>query len=197
MRYGPILLLCLFFYANRAQAQETRTYQVSVAGISIGEMKAHKNHQGEETRYRIESEVSFWFFGRISVDYFINTRYKGEHLVHSESATSSNRGDFASSIVWQGDHYDITATSYKYEKDTVINHLMDFSSAKFYFEEPTEVNIFMAENFGMPSPVRKLKDYYEVNVNGNKNRFYYKNGKLDYAVMESPIKNYVIKYTGD
>ncbi len=196
MRNRLIILLCLCFLGNGAIAQETRKYQVTVAGINIGEMMAHKNKKGEETHYRIESEVSFWFFGRISVDYFINTKYKGEHLMHSESKTSSNRGDFASSIVWKGNHYDVEATSYKYEKDTIINHLMDFSSAKFYFEEPKNVKLFMAENFGMPSPVRKVKDYYEVQVNGNKNRFYYVDGKLDYAIMESPIKNYVIKHIG-
>jgi hypothetical protein len=51
----------------------------------------------------------------------------------------------------------------------------------------------MAENYGISSPIKKKGDYYEVDVNGNKNKFYYLNGKLEKAIMQNPVKNYVIK----
>lgn len=185
---GLVILLSL-----PSLAQEKMDFEISVAGFSIGEMTAVKTKKGDESFYDLKSEVSFWFFGKVNVDYSINSHFKGEQLIKAKAETKSNKGEFASDIVWKNDRYVVEATSYQYEKDTVINNPLFFSSARLYFEEPVGQKIFMAENFGLPSPITKYKDYYEVNVNGNKNRFYYENGKFQKAVMQSPIKNYVIK----
>ncbi|WP_188439585.1 DUF6134 family protein [Belliella aquatica] len=193
MKHTFILITLLLGSFQFLHAQEKMDFEISVAGFSIGEMQAVKTVKGEESYYEITSEVGFWFFGKVNVDYSINSHYKGAQLVEAKSRTASNKGDFSSDIKWKDGKYVVEATSYKYEKDTVINHPLFFSSAALYFEEPKNHKLFMAENFGLPSKITKHSDYYEVVVNGNRNKYYYVNGKFDKAVMESPIKNYVIK----
>ena len=188
-----ISTIVLFLNILSLEAQEMIRYDVSIAGISIGEMVAKKENNGTETRYELKSEVNFWFFGKIKLDYLTQAVFKNKQLLRANVDSKTNRGDFESRIQWKGDHYQIRSSNYKYELDTVIHRPFYFSAAVFYFEEPTGAEEFLAEAFGLPSPIKKVKDHYEVNVNGNTNRFYYVNGELERAVMEFPIKNYVIK----
>mgnify|MGYP003661674951 CR=1 FL=1 len=46
----------------------------------------------------------------------------------------------------------------------------------------------------MITEVREIeKGVYEIDVNGNMNRFYYEGGILEKVVLENNIKNYSIK----
>jgi hypothetical protein len=194
MLFKSSLFICLYlFFCNSVKAQETIKYDVSIAGISIGEMIAKKEQKNQEIHYELKSNVSFWFFGKINLDYLTHAVYQGKKLVSAKMDSKTNRGDFNSNILWKEDHYEIHSSNYKHELDTTIYHPFEFSAAVFYFEEPKNVDKFLAEAYGLPSPIFRKKDFYEVDVNGNKNRFYYKEGKLEKAVMEFPIKNYVIK----
>jgi len=185
--------MSFFLQPSKVNGQEVANFDISVAGISIGEMKATKTSMGDEIKYQINSLVSFWFFGKISVDYKSNTIYKNKQLYSAISSTNSKRGDFSSSIQWNKDHYKVDAKTYKFENNNPIKKPFFFSSAMLFFEEPKMIKEFIAENFGLPSPVRKEKDYYEVDVNGNKNRYYYIDGRLDKAIIYNPVKNYMIK----
>jgi len=187
------LSLLTLLWSNKVSSQENIKYDISVAGISIGELNAKKNTKDKNTVYELTSLVSFWFFGNISVNFEIISHYTGNLLVKSRTTTKSNRGDFFSKIDWINEKYEISATSYKYELDTALANPFYFSSSKLYFEEPLLHAVIMAENYGISSPIKKKGDYYEVDVNGNKNKFYYLNGKLEKAIMQNPVKNYVIK----
>ncbi|PSL07677.1 DUF6134 family protein [Cecembia rubra] len=188
-----IFIILFLLNTNSLRAQEIIKYDVSIAGISIGEMIAKREKKGEELHYELKSDVSFWFFGKINLDYLTKVIYHGKRLNKANVLSKTNKGNFESNIQWQGDHYRIKSTNYKHELDTVIQRPFYLSAAVFYFEEPTQAKEFLAEAYGLPAPIKKVKDYYEVIVNGNTNRFYYVNGKLDKAVMEFPIKNYVVK----
>ncbi|MGY6522386.1 MAG: DUF6134 family protein [Mongoliitalea sp.] len=174
-------------------AQSKQQYDISIAGISIGEMTAEKKPQGEEVMYQLKSNVSFWFFGKINLEYLTQSVYKNKKLMRSDVNSSTNKGDFNSKIRWNADQYDVKASNYKFELDTAYTRPLFFSSVSFFFDEPVNVKEFIAESYGIVSPIKKVKDYYEVQVNGNTNRYYYIDGKLDRAVMEFPIKNYVVK----
>jgi hypothetical protein len=186
------VLFCNGLICN-AQDMKIEKFDITIAGISIGELVAKKELKGGEVHYELKSSVNFWFFGKVSLDYLTQAIYKEKMLVKANTTSKTNRGDFGTKIDWFNDHYDVKATNYKYELDTTIHKPYYFSSAVFYFEEPNQAKEFIPEAYGRPSLIKKVKDYYEVNVNGNKNRFYYVNGKLDKAVMEFPIKNYVVK----
>ncbi|WP_113923156.1 DUF6134 family protein [Cognataquiflexum aquatile] len=183
----------VFFLPLGLLAQDFQEYDISIAGISIGEMTATRKISGENSQIDIKSKVGFWFFGKIELDFQTISVFNGNHFIKSDTKTKSNKGDFRSLIIWEKDHYNVKSRNYKYELDTEVKRKVFFSSASFYFEEPKNVKEFFAEGYGLVCPVTKHKDHYEVNVNGNKNRFYYVNGKLDKAVMEFPIKNFVVK----
>ena len=187
--------IILLMIPLEVKSQEMAEYEISVAGFKIGEMVTKKTIDGNNTDYELNTKVSFWFLGNVLVDFKSFTQYSNNKLISSKSTTTSNKGNFRSNINWMDgkQHYRISTSSYKYELDTIISKPFDYSTSKLYFEEPIKISEFMAENFGLPSPIQKIKDYYEVDVNGNKNRFYYINGVLDKAVMQSPIKNYVVK----
>lgn len=193
MKTLPQVLLLLFCFPFGLFAQDMQQYDISIAGISIGEMTATKKATGEISQIDIKSKVGFWFFGKIELDFHTTSVFNGNHFIKSDTKTKSNKGDFQSLITWEKDHYNVNSRNYKYELDTEVKRKVFFSSASFYFEEPKNVKEFFAEGYGLVCPVTKHKDHYEVNVNGNKNRFYYVNGKLDKAVMEFPIKNFVVK----
>jgi hypothetical protein len=174
-------------------SQESLKYEVSIAGIKIGQMTASKKTAGEKTSYEIQSNVGFWFFGKISLDFNTKAYYEGKQFMRSEVNSKTNKGNFFTKIDWERDHYEVKARNYKFEMDTVVNRPVYYSSAVFYFSEPKNVKEAIAEAYGLPSPILKGKDYYEVNVNGNTNRYYYEGGKMVRAVMEFPVKNYVLK----
>jgi hypothetical protein len=195
MKMKNLYKICflVFFLPLGLLAQDFQEYDISIAGISIGEMTATRKISGENSQIDIRSKVGFWFFGKIELDYHTVSIFKGTHFIKSEVNSKTNKGNFRSLITWVNDHYKVNSRNYKYELDTEVRKKLFFSSASFYFEEPKNVKEFFAEGYGLVCPVTKHKDHYEVNVNGNKNRFYYVNGKLDKAVMEFPIKNFVVK----
>lgn len=189
-----VFFISIFFLLpSMVSGQEEVKYDISVAGISIGEMTAVKKNSGQKTSYEVRSEVSFWFFGRINVDYLVETEFLEKQLISADSKSKTNRGDFRTLVQWDKDHYKVDSKNYKYDNTDPIQKPLYCSSSVFFFEEPTHVKEFMAEGYGLVSPIKKVKDYYEVDVNGNKNKYYYVNGVLDKVVMYSPIKNYVVK----
>ncbi|UJP67116.1 hypothetical protein IPZ59_15725 [Mongoliitalea daihaiensis] len=192
---NKILIILLFskLFGSNAFSQNTQQYDISIAGISIGEMTAEKKAVGEEIHYEIKSNVSFWFFGKINLDYLTQSVYKNKQLMRADVRSSTNKGDFQSTIRWNSSKYDIQASNYKFDQETTYDKPLYYSSVSFFFEEPLQVKEFIAESYGIISPIKKIKDYYEVEVNGNTNRYYFVDGKLDKAVMEFPVKNYVIK----
>ncbi|MBW3468494.1 DUF6134 family protein [Arthrospiribacter ruber] len=193
MRKKPFLILLLgFCWVKGVSAQETVLCDITVAGIKIGEMEAIKKIDASFESYEIQSQVRFWFFSWIDVSFDAEAQYENGILQEAKSNTSSNRGDFSSHILLDNGRYQVNAKMYKFENEDPVLETVHLSTSKLYFEEPIDNAIFLAENFGLLSRIKKKGNYYEVEVNGNKNRFYYENGDFVKAVMQSPIKNYVV-----
>ena len=193
MKYKFILLSIFVGLHCAAFAQETRQYEVLVAGIKIGDMVAKKSMEKDMVQYEIKSQVSFWFFGKINLSYHTVSRYKDGLLVSSDVKSETNKGNFATSVRWKGSYYDVDANSYKYENKAKIARPFYYSAAVLFFEEPVKHLEMIAEAYGTPTNISKKKDYYEVVVNGDTNQYHFANGKMVKAVMEFPIKNYVLR----
>lgn len=185
-------MLLGFCWVKGVSAQETVLCDITVAGIKIGEMEAIKKIDASFESYEIQSQVRFWFFSWIDVSFDAEAQYENGILQEAKSNTSSNRGDFSSHILLDNGRYQVNAKMYKFENEDPVLETVHLSTSKLYFEEPIDNAIFLAENFGLLSRIKKKGNYYEVEVNGNKNRFYYENGDFVKAVMQSPIKNYVV-----
>lgn len=189
-------LLFLFLLPSplTLQAQEVHPYEISLAGFTIGEMTATRYERADTTFYLLESKVSFWLFGQIEVDYKTEVYYQDGKFIRSLVQSNTNRGNFLSRIWWENDRYLIRAQAYKYEHQAEFADPILHSAVRLFFEEPIEINKMMAENYGKFASVTPLGDgVYDTCVEGNENRYYYKNGKLQKASMDSPIKNYVIE----
>lgn len=173
---------------------EKRTYDITAAGIRIGEMIATRETKDNYTFYSLHSKVSFWFFVRVQVDYSVTSKYKNNHLISSTVITNSNKGNFKSTVQWNEDHYNVKVDGYKYTNIAPIKDSIQYNSARFYFEYPSGISTILADNYGIMVPADKIEnDVYSVNVQGNKNRFFFKGGKIIRAIMHHPIKNFEVK----
>ena len=191
-KYVSVAFFVLFFIP--LQAQERHEYEITIAGFSIGGMTATKTMDGDTTTYLLTSNVSLWLFGQISIDYVTDVKYVGDRFIRSSVTSRTNRGNFLSRIWLEGTVYKVDAKSYKYELETVIRESIDYSAVRLFFEEPRERRRMIAENYGVFGTIKALGgSEYETIANENKNKYTYINGKLERAVMHSPIKNYVIK----
>lgn len=192
-----LLFLAFVFSVDAGFSQNTvkeRKYEITVLGFNIGEMKANRSISKDTTIYEVSSAVSFWFFGKVNVDIKVDSRYARNQVVWSRSISSSNKGDFQSEVKWNGKFYEVDASTYKFENSKPLNQPVPLSSVMLFFHEPKGGEDFLGEVFGLVSKVKKIENNgYEVTINGNTNRYYYENGVMVKAEMESSIKNYLIK----
>jgi hypothetical protein len=196
MNYFKVFI-CLFFTSLSIVSYgevEKRTYDITAAGIRIGEMVATRETKDNVTFYSLHSKVSFWFFVRVQVDYAVTSMYKGNHLISSTVITNSSKGNFKSTVQWSEDHYDVKVNGYKYTNNTSIKDSIEYNSARFYFEYPPGISTILADNYGIMVPADNIENnVYTVNVQGDKNRFFFKGGKIIRAIMHHPIKNFEVK----
>lgn len=189
-----LFIVFLYFAFTSAQAQERHEYEITIAGFSIGEMTATKTQTGDTVTFLLTSKVSLWLFGQINIDYETDVKYVGNRFIRSAVTSQTNRGNFLSRIWLQDGNYQVDAKSYKYELETVIREQINYSAVRLFFEEPIGKSRMIAENYGVFGSIKALgSSEYETLANENKNKYTYINGKLDRAVMHSPIKNYIIK----
>lgn len=190
-----ILLLGFFAFVQNAWAEKTVQYfDISVAGFTIGEVKATKDVNGKVENYEVHSLVSLWFFGTLRIEFLMKSTYSDGLLISSDTSSSTNRGDFLTTIRWNGQRYQIDANSYKFSNQQPIEQPIYLSAAKLFFEEPKGGETFLSENYGLTCELQKLEPaLYQVEIDGNRNKYIYENGELERVQMQNPIKNYQIK----
>lgn len=192
-RYFVLPALLIFLTLSGYATDEVRRFDIELAGIKIGELTATRRKIDTLTHYYLESKVSFWLLLRVHVHHIQTAVYHEEKLLYSTVKTRSNRGEFSSSVIWNKKHYAVNASMYKYEHSGKINEDIDFNLLRFFFDEPKNVNLVLADGFGLMVPVSFLKDaYYEVEVHGERNKYFFTGGKLQRASMDGTIKNYEI-----
>lgn len=189
-----VLLSSLGLTSHAQNLTNEHQYKITVLGFNIGEMTANRSKKSDTTIYQVNSKVSFWFFGKVNVDFDVDSRIVNKQIVWTRSNSSSNKGDFHSELKWKGKHYEVDATTYKFENSKPIDFPISLSSVMLFFNEPKGGEDFLGEVFGLVSKVKKIENNgYEVTINGNTNRYYYEKGVMVKAEMESPIKNYLIE----
>lgn len=196
--FKPLLVALSFILLSMAAkgAIEKREYVITVAGFDIGEMVAtcETNDYDLTRKYTLRSTVSFWLFVRIHVEYSVTSEYVASHLITSTVITKSNKGDFKSTIRWSQDHYKVHVDGYKYKNDVSIGDTIQYNSARMYFELPMHPNRnILADNYGVMVQTENLQEnVYGVTVEGNRNKFFFRGGKVVRAVMHHPIKNFEV-----
>lgn len=190
-----IAFLLLLGLCSSLQAKDTltRNFDIRLAGFKIGELTASQTKVNDSIiNYNLTSKVSFWLFFKVNVDYSYNSTFLNGQLIKSEVKTHTNKGNFTSTSKWEKDHYKIKVDAYDYKKDTSFTTPITFNVAKLYFEKPTHGSIVYADGYGIFSSAELEEKSYLIEVLGNKNRYYFKDGLLVRASMDSPIKNYEV-----
>lgn len=191
--WSVLLIISLTGTGTHAQVTQ-KSYEILLAGFQIGTMKVEENKKGSIVEYNLESLVSFWFFGKINVELNTKSTYKDGMMIRSVSKSISNRGSFYSNIKWNGKSYIVDSHTYKFDNTKSVPNLIPFSTVKFYFQEPSDGLYLISETYGLTSRISEIEPkVYQIEIDGNRNKFFYENGELERALMENPIKNYVIK----
>jgi hypothetical protein len=188
-----IILLGFSFYvfSQDKPIEETKYFDIKLAGLTIGEMKVTKKLEDTITYYTLDSKVKFWFFVTIQVEHKTQVLYQNNKLIYSKSTSVSNNGNFTSDIVWNKDKYDVNVNSYDYTNKNSIDKAIEHNVVTLYFNEPKTVKKILLDGFGLMTDVTTSKaGLYQIDVLGNKNSFEYKDGKLIQANMYSKFKNY-------
>ncbi|GCC50186.1 hypothetical protein SanaruYs_04010 [Chryseotalea sanaruensis] len=188
-----ILLLGFNFYgySQNDTINDVRNFDIKVAGVIVGEMKATKKHEDTITHYTINSKVKFWFFVTVAIEHTAEVLYYNDKLIYSKSTSVTNNGTYLSTIIWNKDKYDVEVNTYDYVNKRSINKVIKHNVATLYFEEPKAVKELLLDSFGEMATVTTTKvGTYLVEVSGKKNYFEYKDGKLVLANVHSKFKNY-------
>ncbi len=193
----PIALILLFIcLTSQAAAQpETHRYVIEMAGAKIGTMTATRQPQGDLTTYTTISDVVVnLLVYKVKIYYKTIVQYKGDKLLSAVVEARTNRGNYASSTVWNGNHYDIKASQYKYERQTTQAANIDYSVVNLYFSEPVGRNRVFAEYFGDYYILTKTpKGAYRARFDDREDEYIYEGGKLTRIIKKNAIKNFIIR----
>ena len=196
IKVAILLILCLIVKPAFSQEKaETLRYEIVVLGLKIGELVAEKSPEVNNFQtFKVESFVKFWFFGNVDLRFSTISQFQNEQIVKTKSESKTNRGDYLSTVQWNGNHYEVDANTYKYENQNPVKGPLTWCSTKLFFQEPRHGDLFLSEVYGVSQKITQLDPgVYEIKIDGNTNRYYYKSGILEKIVIENPIKNYQVR----
>ncbi len=193
-----IVVLCLVFcLASPSFSQgksETVRFEIQVLGLKIGDLQVKRYQAGDTLHYLAESKVRFWFFGSVDVEISTHSRYVDGYFVKSMSTSNTNRGNFASTIYWDGEKYVVDAESHKFENKKPVSGLVQWCSARTFFDELQGGETFLSEVYGLTATIEEFgTGKYKTTISGNENQYFYEAGKLQKVVLENSIKNFQYK----
>lgn len=193
-----VLILCFSFClttpAFSQSTTETIQFEIQVLGLKIGDLNVKKYQVGDTLHYLATSNVKFWFFGNVDVEISTHSKYVNGYFVKSISKSNTNRGNYASIILWDGEKYVVDAESYKFENKEPVSGLVQWCSARTFFEELQGGQTFISEVYGLTAKIEELEPgAYSTTISGNENQYFYDAGKLQKVVLENSIKNFQYK----
>jgi hypothetical protein len=192
--YPILIFLVSYAHAQSGSTSNIKYFDIRLAGVKIGELKATRTIKDSVTAYRLESKVKVWLVVSIEMEHQTETVYHGKNLVSSVSVSRANNGTYTSSIAWKDDHYQTQVDSYKYKNSTPIYERIDCNIARFYFDEPVNIRKTLADSYGTLATIKKVNPgNYEVKSHGNINQYRYENGAFVSASLYSRIRYEVIE----
>lgn len=198
MQYALLLIgtLSLLNPLHAQQLPETRHYAIEIAGARIGTMTAVRQQlPGNEVIYTQISDVrvNFWVY-KLIIYYKVISRLKNGQLMLATVDARTNKGTYSSRTEWTGNHYDIVASQYKYNRQTTESKKIDFTVSMLYFSEPTGRQRAYAEYFGdyftlMP----KQQSDYRAQLADREDEYIYEKGRLIQVTKKNALKNFIIR----
>ena len=196
MRKLLLLLLLILPVSGSAQAIKTHQYAVEMAGARVGTITAvREQHADNRSTYTLISDVKLkLLFYTIKVYYKAVSQYTGEKLMLSTVATQTNQGHYTSRTEWKDDHYVISVSQHKSNRQSVERNNIDFSVSSLYFYEPIDRNKVYGEYVGDYFTLRKTDTgTYRALLADHEDEYVYEKGRLVKVVKYNKMKNYVVR----
>ncbi|MBO0933326.1 DUF6134 family protein [Fibrella aquatilis] len=200
MRPLTCLVLLLFLVQQPSVAQqrpvETRRFAIDVAGVRIGTMTATRQFMpGNEVVYTQISDVQVNFLiYKLTIYYNVVSLFRNGQMINATVDAHTNKGNYASSTVWKGDHYDIDANQYKYTRKTTERRKIDYTVTMLYFSEPAGKQRVYAEYFGDDFTLTSTtRSAYRASLGGREDEYIYEHGRLAKVIKKNALKNFIIR----
>ena len=200
MPHSLALLFCLLLLPPPVLAQqrpaETRRFAIEVAGARIGTMTVMRQPMpGNEVVYTQISDVQVNFLiYKLKVYYKVNSLFRHGQLISATVDAHTNKGNYASSTVWKGDHYDIDASQYKYTRKATEGRKIDYTVTMLYFSEPAGRQQVYAEYFGDYFTLTPTtRSGYRARLADREDEYFYEQGRLVKVIKKNALKNFVIR----
>jgi hypothetical protein len=180
----------------KAQTTETHHYAIEVAGIRVGTMTAvRQQHTDDRSTYTLISDVKVKLLVyTIKIYYKAIDQFTGKKMMLATVDAQTNRGNYTSRTEWKGDHYDISANQYKYERQAVERNNIDFSVSSLYFYEPVGRNKAYAEYFGDYFSLTKTSTgTYRALLDDREDEYIYEKGRLIKVIKHNKVKNFIVR----
>ncbi|MDR6806687.1 hypothetical protein J2Y45_003879 [Dyadobacter sp. BE34] len=179
-------LLILLLLASLAGYAQVATFDVVMAGHTIGSVKVLPQDDGARLRKRIEAEFSVPFFSGS----FVAENQFSEGTLHSsltEQTVNGKRREQTVTTRLASQHYrfdlsEKTDRNRKWEVVAPIAHTI----TGLYYQEPAQVQAVYSEKFGAMCKIRKLGNgSYSVELpNGKESVYSYEHGHCVRVVTE-------------
>lgn len=177
-------------------AVETRRFSIEIAGARIGTMTVTRQQMpGNEVVYTQVSDVRVNFLiYKLKIQYNVNSLFRNGQLINATVDAHTNKGNYASSTIWQGDHYAIDATQYKYTRKATERRKIDYTVTMLYFSEPVGRQRVYAEYFGdyfglLPT----ARGDYRARLDDREDEYLYEQGRLVKVIKKNALKNFVLR----
>ncbi len=177
----------------RSPSITKRNYDISVAGIHVGNLVATRETDGNFTTYTLSSDASIYVLKTYRIKDDLKAVYKNNILQYATVQSTEGKKNYYSTISWNKDHYDIAINGYKFQYQGSLSIPIDYSVAKIYFEDPPLHGQVFSEDYGVFSNITVVKPHVDQLVFlGKTDKFYYANGYMVRAEMHSAIKDFII-----
>ncbi len=191
----PFLLLCVAVEAYGQAPVEKRTYNIEVAGITVGKMTATKQVKNDKlTAYTLTSDVKVNFLVYVlRIFYQVNTLQGENQLMSARVDAHTNKGDFYTKTEKKENGYHVESKQHKSEMDKTITGNIHQTVVNLFFREPNAQDIAYAEYYGDFFRITRTGEgRYTAKMGKYEDSYFYKNGKLLKIIKKNPVKDFVM-----
>lgn len=194
---GVLIFLASAFTLNTNKSSSTKTetlkFDIVAFDMVVGQLDVMKVSYGEGAYYNSRTKVNVDVVKEFEVLFDFNVNFSNNKMENSSIKASINGDIYANTETKkQGDDLYYVFKEGKKNKELVDQ--IDFATVQLYFEEPKNITRCYAEQQGSFNTITPMGEhsYKMKNEKGRINKYYYENGKLKKAVIDSGLKEFEI-----
>ena len=194
---GLLLIIASAFTTkpNNYSASKTENLKFDIVAFDmvVGQLDVMKVSYGESVFYSSKTKVNVDVIKEFEVLFDFNVNFTDKKMQNSSIKASVN-GDVYANTETKKQSDDLYYVFKEGKKNKELDDQIEFATVQLYFEEPKNITKCYAEQQGSFNTITPLGDhsYKMKNEKGRENKYYYENGKLKKAVIDSGLKEFEI-----